>query len=83
MAGVMELASLSGGPAARGVRLPNFDKVRDAVDAELEQVWSGQKPAKEALDDAVREGDLAMHTVTPKPKPEAKPSGAKSPKKAT
>jgi ABC-type glycerol-3-phosphate transport system substrate-binding protein len=80
MAGVMELASLPGGSAARGVRLPNFDKVRDAIDAELETVWAGQKPAKEALDDAVREGDLAMHAPVPQTKAPVK-SGEKKPAK--
>jgi ABC-type glycerol-3-phosphate transport system substrate-binding protein len=82
LAGVMKLASMPGGPAARGVRLPNFDRVRDKIDAELEQVWAGRKAAKEALDDAVREGDLVMHEVLPKALTEPKPT-SKTPKKTT
>ena len=42
---------------SRGIRLGNFVQVRAIVDEELEQVWAGKKPAKEALDTAVRRGN--------------------------
>jgi sn-glycerol 3-phosphate transport system substrate-binding protein len=42
---------------SRGIRLGNFVQVRAIVDEELEQVWSGKKGAKEALDSAVTRGN--------------------------
>jgi sn-glycerol 3-phosphate transport system substrate-binding protein len=42
---------------SRGVRLGNFVQIRDIIDEELEDVWSGKKTAKEALDKAVARGD--------------------------
>jgi sn-glycerol 3-phosphate transport system substrate-binding protein len=42
---------------SRGVRLGNFVQIRDIIDEELEDVWSGKKTAKEALDSAVKRGD--------------------------
>ncbi|GAB3184710.1 sn-glycerol-3-phosphate ABC transporter substrate-binding protein UgpB [Hydrogenophaga aquatica] len=42
---------------SRGVRLGNFVQIRTIIDEEMEQVWSGRKAAKQALDDAVRRGD--------------------------
>ncbi len=45
---------------ARGVRLANLDEIEADNDSELEQVWNGHKAAKEALDDAVREGNVLL-----------------------
>jgi sn-glycerol 3-phosphate transport system substrate-binding protein len=42
---------------SRGIRLGNFNQIRDIVDEEMEQVWSGKKTAKEGLDEAVRRGN--------------------------
>lgn len=42
---------------SRGIRLGNFVQIRTIIDEETEQVWSGKKGAKEALDDAVRRGN--------------------------
>jgi sn-glycerol 3-phosphate transport system substrate-binding protein len=42
---------------SRGIRLGNFVQIRTINDEELEQVWSGRKTAKQALDDAVRRGN--------------------------
>jgi sn-glycerol 3-phosphate transport system substrate-binding protein len=42
---------------SRGIRLGNFLQIRTAIDEELEQVWSGKKSTKEALDAAVKRGD--------------------------
>jgi sn-glycerol 3-phosphate transport system substrate-binding protein len=39
---------------SKGVRFGNFVQIRNIVDEEFETVWSGQKTAKQALDDAVR-----------------------------
>ena len=44
---------------SRGIRLGNFVQIRDVIDEELENVWSGKKDAKAALDSAVaRSNDL-------------------------
>jgi len=42
---------------SRGLRLGNFVQIRDIINEELEEVWSGNKSAEEALDDAARRGD--------------------------
>jgi sn-glycerol 3-phosphate transport system substrate-binding protein len=42
---------------SRGIRLGNFVQIRGVIDEELENVWTGKKTAKEALDTAVRRGD--------------------------
>jgi sn-glycerol 3-phosphate transport system substrate-binding protein len=42
---------------SRGIRLGNFPQVRTVIDEELENVWTGKKGAKEALDNAVKRGD--------------------------
>jgi sn-glycerol 3-phosphate transport system substrate-binding protein len=42
---------------SRGVRLGNFVQIRDIIDEELEDVWSGKKSAKDALDNAVKRGN--------------------------
>ena len=42
---------------SRGIRLGNFVQIRDIIDEELEQVWSGKKDAKSALDSAVARGN--------------------------
>ena len=42
---------------SRGIRLGNFVQVRTIVDEETEQIWTGKKGAKEALDAAIRRGN--------------------------
>jgi sn-glycerol 3-phosphate transport system substrate-binding protein len=42
---------------SRGIRLGNFVQIRTINDEEFEQVWSGKKTAKEALDSAVTRGN--------------------------
>ena len=42
---------------SRGIRLGNFVQIRNVVDEELEQVWSGKKSAKDALDSVVKRGN--------------------------
>ncbi|WP_420819607.1 sn-glycerol-3-phosphate ABC transporter substrate-binding protein UgpB [Pandoraea terrae] len=44
-------------PYTRGLRLGNMPQIRTVVDEELEGVWSGKLPAKEALDKAVARGN--------------------------
>ena len=42
---------------SRGVRLGNFVQIRTIIDEELEGVWAGKKPAKDALDTAIKRGN--------------------------
>jgi sn-glycerol 3-phosphate transport system substrate-binding protein len=42
---------------SRGIRLGNFVQIRTIIDEETEQVWSGRKGVKEALDSAVKRGN--------------------------
>src|SRR3954447_8269328 len=45
---------------SRGVRLGSFVLVRDAIDDELEQAFSGKKSAQAALDSAVERGNRLL-----------------------
>ena len=42
---------------SRGIRLGNFVQIRNIIDEETEQIWSGKKSVKEALDTAVARGN--------------------------
>ena len=42
---------------SRGVRLGNLPQIRAILDEETEQIWTGKKTAKEALDTAVQRGN--------------------------
>lgn len=42
---------------SRGLRLGNYAQIRTVIDEELENVWSGKKTAKEALDSATQRGN--------------------------
>lgn len=77
---VMKGATTAQAASSRGIRLPNYDKVRDVMDEQLDAVWSGEKPPKLGLDDAVRLGDIAMKQAVLVVDPRAKASGpAKKP----
>jgi sn-glycerol 3-phosphate transport system substrate-binding protein len=54
---IKELTNKPPTPNSKGLRLGNFVQIRNVVDEELESVWSGQKNAKQALDDGVRRGN--------------------------
>lgn len=42
---------------SRGLRLGNFVQIRDIINEEMEEIWSGNKTAEQALDDAARRGN--------------------------
>lgn len=44
----------------RGIRLGNMLQIRAIIDEETEQVWTGQKTAKQALDSAVKRGNVLL-----------------------
>ena len=54
---IKELTNKPPTPNSRGLRLGNFVQIRNVIDEELESVWSGQKSAKQALDEGVKRGD--------------------------
>ena len=45
---------------SRGLRLGNFVQIRDVINEELEEVWSGNKSSDEALDAAVERGNALL-----------------------
>jgi sn-glycerol 3-phosphate transport system substrate-binding protein len=54
---VLQLTNKPPTEHTKGLRIGNFTQIRDIIDEELEQVWSGKKSAKEALDAAVKRGN--------------------------
>jgi sn-glycerol 3-phosphate transport system substrate-binding protein len=54
---VLQVSVSKGSPLARGIRLGNFAQIRGLIDGELETVWDDKKPTKQALDDAVKDGN--------------------------
>ena len=42
---------------SRGLRFGNFTQIRDAINEEMEELWSGNKTAQEALDTAAERGN--------------------------
>ena len=45
---------------SKGLRFGNFVQIRDIINEELENVWAGEKTARQALDDAVRRGNALL-----------------------
>jgi len=45
---------------SKGLRLGYFDQIRGVIDEELEAVWSGDKTAEAALDNAVERGNQLL-----------------------
>jgi sn-glycerol 3-phosphate transport system substrate-binding protein len=44
-------------PNSQGIRLGNFVSIRDAIEEEMENIFSGKKTPKQGLDDAVAKGN--------------------------
>ncbi|MBI5606735.1 MAG: sn-glycerol-3-phosphate ABC transporter substrate-binding protein UgpB [Deltaproteobacteria bacterium] len=47
-------------PNSQGIRLGNFMAVRDIIEEEMENIFSGKKTPKQGLDDAVKRGNQAL-----------------------
>ncbi len=45
---------------SKGLRFGNFVQIRDVINEELEEVWSGKKSASDALDAAVERGNKLL-----------------------
>ncbi|WCN10806.1 sn-glycerol-3-phosphate ABC transporter substrate-binding protein UgpB [Marinomonas mediterranea] len=58
--GVIQMTSGKPTENSKGLRLGNFVQIRDIINEELEGVWSGQKDAQTALDDAKKRGDVLL-----------------------
>ncbi len=54
---------------SRGIRLGNMVQIRTVIDEEMEQVWSGKKSAKEALDSSVSRGNELLERFEKANKP--------------
>src|SRR5207248_508772 len=54
---IKELTNKPPTPNSKGIRLGNFVQIRNIVDEEFEGIWSGQKSAKQGLDEAVKRGN--------------------------
>lgn len=54
-------------PSLRGIRLAKFARLRAIINQNLNLTWMKNKPPKQALDDAVREGNQLMEGEIEKP----------------
>jgi sn-glycerol 3-phosphate transport system substrate-binding protein len=45
---------------SRGLRFGNFVQIRDIINEEMEAIWSGEKTARKAMDDAKARGDALL-----------------------
>lgn len=48
---------------SKGIRLGGMRRIRDIIDEELETVWSGAKTPMDALNSAVKRGNLVLDSV--------------------
>lgn len=48
---------------SKGIRLAQFPRIRGIIDEELESVWGGKKTPLEALNSAVKRGNLVLDKV--------------------
>ena len=55
-------SQLKGKTSSPVVRVAQIEPVRSIIDEELEEVWANRKPAKEALDTAVRRGNAVLRS---------------------
>jgi len=54
---IEQLTRVAPTPVSRGLRLGNLVQIRDVMDEESENIWSGKKTAQQGLDDMVRRGN--------------------------
>ncbi|MEI6897621.1 MAG: sn-glycerol-3-phosphate ABC transporter substrate-binding protein UgpB [Psychromonas sp.] len=57
---VLQMTATEPTENSKGIRFGNFLQTRDIINQELEAVWSGEKSAQSALDDAVRLGNQQL-----------------------
>ena len=66
-------------PSLRGIRLARFARLRTIINQHLNLTWTQNKPPKQALDEAVREGNQLIEGGLEKP---AAPAVSKAKKKS-
>jgi sn-glycerol 3-phosphate transport system substrate-binding protein len=54
---------------SQGLRLGNFVQIRDVIESELENIFSGKKPVKQGLDDAVARANALLRDFAAANKP--------------
>jgi sn-glycerol 3-phosphate transport system substrate-binding protein len=64
-----ELLNAKPTPVSLGIRLGNFVQIRDAIEAELENIFAGKKTAKEGLDAATAKGNEILKEFAAANKP--------------
>ncbi|MEE9318940.1 MAG: sn-glycerol-3-phosphate ABC transporter substrate-binding protein UgpB [Granulosicoccus sp.] len=57
---ILQLSLNQPTPASRGLRFGNFVQIRDIINEEMESIWSGDKTATEALDEAAKRGNALL-----------------------
>lgn len=57
---ILQMTSKPTTPNSKGLRLGSFDQIRGIIDEELEAVWTGDKSAQEAMDNAVKRGNQLL-----------------------
>jgi len=57
---IKELSLNKPTPNSRGLRFGNFVQIRDIINQEMEAIWSGQKTARQAMDEAVARGNVLL-----------------------
>jgi len=57
---IKELSLNQPTPNSRGLRFGNFVQIRDIINEEMENIWAGKKTASQAMDDAVRRGNVLL-----------------------
>ena len=57
---IKELLNKTPTTYSRGFRLGNYMAIRDTIDTALEAAWSGDTPAQQAMDAAVKRGDVLL-----------------------
>jgi sn-glycerol 3-phosphate transport system substrate-binding protein len=62
---IQEISGRVGPNAGRGVRLRNFERIRAVLDEQLERVWRQEVAPKDALDQAVAQGNALLQVAAP------------------
>jgi len=57
---IHELSLNTPTPNSKGLRFGNFVQIRDIINEEMEALWAGDKTAKEAMDSAVKRGNVLL-----------------------
>jgi sn-glycerol 3-phosphate transport system substrate-binding protein len=57
---ILQMTANKPNPLSKGIRLGDFAQIRQIINEELDNVWNGIKPPKQALDDAVMRGNALL-----------------------